>query len=374
MKPPHTPRSARDLPKRVPGSTRSIGRGAGPAQDGDPAGNRQPTAPDGGDPIPDAAGQGARPPRLTQFSSLGSRSNAGRGPTAPTPVAGAPADGSAGERFDEDFARHRGARRTPAPDIVVPPAPAGRRPKDKTRREGSRGALVVVGVVGLLAAGSVLLTLGLINGDQGAERDRASVTVAPDLHSSDVLDGLTAPSASAAGKQADGSQKPAPSASPTRSASGTLSASPGAHVSASAKATTKAGTTAQAAVPGTGVFSHASHRCIDVVGGKGVPGTGLVISDCSQSASQHWTFTGGTMRSLGMCVQLAGGSTADGTDLVLATCDGGAAQRFVLNFRHDLVSGLANKCADVRDQQTTNGTRLQLWSCAGSPNQKWSTD
>ena len=60
------------------------------------------------------------------------------------------------------------------------------------------------------------------------------------------------------------------------------------------------------------------------------------------------------VRALGMCVQLASGSTADGTDLVLAACDGGAEQRFVLNSSHDLVSALADKCADVRDKQTAN--------------------
>jgi hypothetical protein len=120
------------------------------------------------------------------------------------------------------------------------------------------------------------------------------------------------------------------------------------------------------------VFSHASQRCIDVVGGKAVQGANLMIWDCSDSASQRWTFTGGTMRALGMCVQLAGGSTADGADLELASCNGSSAQRFVLNYRHDLVSTLADKCTDVRDNGTANGTLLQLWSCSGGVNQKWS--
>ncbi|MGW5064223.1 ricin-type beta-trefoil lectin domain protein [Streptomyces sp. NPDC004096] len=122
------------------------------------------------------------------------------------------------------------------------------------------------------------------------------------------------------------------------------------------------------------MFSHASDRCIDVVGGKAVQGARLMIWDCSTAAaSQHWEFkTDGTMRSLGMCVQLADGSTADGTDLQLAHCDGSPAQQFTLNSSHDLVSKLADKCTDVRDHGTTNGTRLQLWSCSGSDNQKWS--
>nr|WP_238698064.1 hypothetical protein [Streptomyces sp. E5N91] len=39
-------------------------------------------------------------------------------------------------------------------------------------------------------------------------------------------------------------------------------------------------------------------------------------------------------------------------DLRIASCDGGAAQRIALNFRHDVVSALADKCVDVRDGLT----------------------
>jgi hypothetical protein len=85
------------------------------------------------------------------------------------------------------------------------------------------------------------------------------------------------------------------------------------------------------------VFSHASQRCIDVVGGEAVSGAGLMFQDCSEAASQHWTVTDGAMRALGMCVQLTGGSTADGAVLELAACNGGPAQRFVLNSSQDLV-------------------------------------
>ncbi|MER6687278.1 RICIN domain-containing protein [Streptomyces olivaceoviridis] len=126
-------------------------------------------------------------------------------------------------------------------------------------------------------------------------------------------------------------------------------------------------------VPGVGIFSHDSGRCIDVVGGDAVRGAALEIWDCLGKASQRWTFPGdGTMRTLGMCVQLAGGSTDDGTPLVLADCNGGRAQQFRLNAAHDLVNSYADKCADVRDMQTANGTHLQLWSCGGTDNQKWS--
>ncbi|GGZ03464.1 hypothetical protein GCM10010300_54380 [Streptomyces olivaceoviridis] len=379
MKPPHTPRSAGDLPKRVPGSARSVSSGSGPGQDATAAGGAEPPAPGSGDRAPDAAGRGTPLPRLTQISSLGSRGNAGRGNGPSSPAADGAVGGSAGDGPADTFARRADTDRSPAADQVVSLDTVRRGKGDKIRREGLRGALGVVGVVGLLAAGGVLLTLGAVNGHDDGKRDGTSVTVDSRGRGTDVIHGfgdVPAPSVTASatgpGEKADGSREPT-SASPGGSASSTASASPGRRATATAKATTGTGTTAPAAAPGVNVFSHASHRCIDVVGGEAVRGAGLMIRDCSGSASQHWTFTGGTMRALGMCVQLVNGSTADGADLELASCDGSPAQRFELNVRHDLVSTLADKCTDVRDNGTENGTRLQLWSCSGSPNQKWST-
>jgi hypothetical protein len=230
-----------------------------------------------------------------------------------------------------------------------------------------------------LAAGSVVLTLGLINGDSDDRGNGSSVSVDSGGHGTDIIDGLgdvPAPSAKAsgadAGKKPDGSQKPTASASPTSGASGKASASPSKQATAPAEDRAETKASAPAAAPGVSVFSHDSQRCIDVAGGKAVQGAKLMIWDCTQSASQHWTFTGGTMRTLGMCVQLAGGSTDDGADLELGSCNGSSTQRFELNIRHDLVSSLANKCTDVRDMGTANGSRLQLWSCSGDDNQKWS--
>jgi predicted chitinase len=35
------------------------------------------------------------------------------------------------------------------------------------------------------------------------------------------------------------------------------------------------------------------------------------------------------------------------------------------------VNPAANKCLDVRENNSANGTRLQIWSCTGAANQKW---
>uniref|UniRef100_UPI002F91A135 ricin-type beta-trefoil lectin domain protein n=1 Tax=Streptomyces anthocyanicus TaxID=68174 RepID=UPI002F91A135 len=360
MPSPHASRPDGGLPKRVPGSGKQVGSSSAPAQNRVTAEESGPAAPADG---PEATDRDL--PRLTQISSLGTRTNPGdsRGtPGIPSPAAGPPADDSV---------------KSPSRSLF------GRR-GDQTRRDGFRGALGVVGVVGLLAAGAVVLTLALSGEDDGGRRDGASVDVADSgRYDVDDVAGLGRPADPSASVSADKeakdgkggkpSAKPSASASPGAGASGTATASPGGQATAPGN-NAPSGPSEPKSVPGVGVYSHASQRCIDIVGGKAAPGARLMIWDCSGAASQHWTFpSDGTMRALGMCVELADASTDNGTDLRMASCDGRQTQRFTLNVRHDLVSGLANKCADVRDEQTSNGTRLQLWNCNGHDNQKWST-
>ncbi|MET7694426.1 RICIN domain-containing protein [Streptomyces sp. NPDC005483] len=336
MKPPHTPRSGGELPKRVPGSAKQVssaGAGSDPSQEGAAAGRT-----------------GGSLPRLAQLSSLGSR-------------------GTTTNRTDPS--------REPGPLPLAPPTPTPRSDPDtadKPRREGFRGAFGVVGVVGLLAVIGVLVTLGVVNGSDDDQHADGSVSVTSDDRGTDVLDafgGASVPSASASGKKAGGAKESA-SASPSATGSG-KSAAPDADSTGEAATDGRPKATTEAAVPGVNIVSHDSGRCIDIAGGKAVQGAKLMIWDCSGTASQRWTFTGGTMRALGMCVQLAGGSSDDGIDLEIGSCNGSAAQRFVLNSSHDLVNVPADKCADVRDHQKTDGSRLQLWSCSGQDNQKWST-
>ncbi|WP_329140486.1 ricin-type beta-trefoil lectin domain protein [Streptomyces sp. NBC_00670] len=126
--------------------------------------------------------------------------------------------------------------------------------------------------------------------------------------------------------------------------------------------------------PGTTLYSHASHRCIEMVGHKGADGSPLEIWDCGKADWQKWDFrSDGTIRSMGLCMDVAWGSRENGAVIQLAVCSGNPAQQFRLNSSNDLVNPQADKCVDVKDQATGNGTRLQLWDCNGQDNQKWST-
>ena len=132
------------------------------------------------------------------------------------------------------------------------------------------------------------------------------------------------------------------------------------------------GVRAATAVVTHSIVSYASNRCIDVTGGQASSGAPLQIWSCTGASWQRWSFQNGTIRSMGMCMTMAGGAS-NGTPIQLATCNGGVAQRFKLNGSQDIVHSGTSECLDVKDQNTGNGTRLQLWKCSGTSNQKWHT-
>ncbi|WP_225847506.1 RICIN domain-containing protein [Streptomyces sp. HPF1205] len=131
-----------------------------------------------------------------------------------------------------------------------------------------------------------------------------------------------------------------------------------------------------AVYPGVAVVGHASGRCVSATGhrnSKATDGTPLEIYDCVGGSWQKIDFrSDGTARIYGLCMDIAWASQDDGAAIQLANCNGGWAQKFTLNSSFDLVNTVIGKCVDVTDNGTANGTRLQLWTCAGTRNQKWS--
>lgn len=118
------------------------------------------------------------------------------------------------------------------------------------------------------------------------------------------------------------------------------------------------------------IVGNASHRCIDVSGGRAADGAAVQIYNCNSSAAnQRWSFVNGTLRSMGMCMTAAGSSS--GAALQIRSCNGGSAQLFRLTSAGDIVHSGTNTCVDVKDNKTAAGTRLQTWKCNGQANQKW---
>lgn len=119
----------------------------------------------------------------------------------------------------------------------------------------------------------------------------------------------------------------------------------------------------------------ASQRCLATSGGSRSAGAQLVLADCNKNdPSQGWTFpSDGTARDFGgtMCLEVA--SPGNGARVRLANCSSShrAYQTFTLKRSFDLVDITPDLCVDAKDNGTAAGTVLQLWSCAGTGNQKW---
>ena len=183
-----------------------------------------------------------------------------------------------------------------------------------------------------------------------------------------------------------GAPMPVPIAPPGKARPGSGKATPGAKKSPAGKKSSRSSSSSSggqsparkaqvysANVQTASIISYASGKCIDVTN-EGQTGTPIEIWQCSPiTAWKSWAFySDGTIRSQGHCMTVAGGS-ANGTPIEVMPCNGGASQRFNLNNAHDLVNIAADKCVDVKDKKTGNGTKLQLWSCGGTSNQKWHT-
>jgi hypothetical protein len=205
-----------------------------------------------------------------------------------------------------------------------------------------------------------------------------------------AADGQIEPSKGMASSPQDGAPVPVPiappggKAAPKKKPGGhAVKASPGARKSTASKGSTlkpptrhssgQTTTFSKATIPTATIVSYASGKCIDVTN-EGQTGVPIQIWDCGPVTDwKRWAFySDGTIRSQGHCMTVAGGS-GNGTPIEVMPCNGGSSQRFNLNNAHDLVNVAADKCVDVKDKQTANGTKLQLWSCGGTSNQKWHT-
>ncbi|SNX88349.1 ricin-type beta-trefoil lectin protein [Streptomyces sp. TLI_55] len=137
-------------------------------------------------------------------------------------------------------------------------------------------------------------------------------------------------------------------------------------------------TTTSSGFTGKFLFNFASSRCLATQGGSRAAGTQTVLADCnSKDPSQGWTFpSDGTVRDFGgtMCLDVT--NPGNGALVRLANCSSSRAanQRLLLKGSYDLVLNVnPDLCVDAKDKGTAAGTVLQLWTCAGTANQKWRT-
>ncbi|MEJ2045943.1 MAG: RICIN domain-containing protein [Reinekea sp.] len=127
-----------------------------------------------------------------------------------------------------------------------------------------------------------------------------------------------------------------------------------------------------------------SDKCLDVSGYSTSKGSAVKQWKCKHSHNQEWLpidkgdgYIQLKARHSGLCLSLDGNGTSKGTGLVQSSCSGDSTLwkleelKVKLNETFSLRSKLSDRCADVTDWGTDNGTDIQIWDCDDHNNQEW---
>ena len=135
--------------------------------------------------------------------------------------------------------------------------------------------------------------------------------------------------------------------------------------------------------------SDASGKCVDILSQTTSSPSQIQLWDCGGWSSQNFVLNSdGTIRAYAgdnaadaggpLCLDIWGGVAADDTAISLYGCNGSINQQWKYDSNTQELHGqgdLSNFCLDYDTRNTNgsvqNGTRLHLWTCYGSPSQKW---
>jgi len=119
----------------------------------------------------------------------------------------------------------------------------------------------------------------------------------------------------------------------------------------------------------------AGGRCVDIAGDDtGGNGAAAQLWDCQPGAvDQHWTATGGTLRTLGRCLDVSGGGTTNGSRVQLWDCNGTGAQQWQPRSDGSVFNPQSGRCLEDPSGSTANGARLQISDCNGGGAQRWTS-
>jgi hypothetical protein len=120
------------------------------------------------------------------------------------------------------------------------------------------------------------------------------------------------------------------------------------------------------------VIDGSSHMCLDVTGASISPGAALQLYSCLGDAQQQWQLVG---RQLQVYADKCLDATADpsnGTRVVIEYCDGSPEQQWSWGSDGTIRSLPTGLCLDAVNDGQTDGTQVQLWKCLGETWQSWS--
>jgi alpha-galactosidase len=107
----------------------------------------------------------------------------------------------------------------------------------------------------------------------------------------------------------------------------------------------------------------------------GVPGHGVVMY---RLAAGSGSSVGGTTELVGAssarCLDVYGNQTTPGTKVEIWDCNGDANQRWTPTAAGELRVYGGTQCLDAYGNQTSAGTVVELWTCNGGTNQQWRLD
>jgi hypothetical protein len=134
--------------------------------------------------------------------------------------------------------------------------------------------------------------------------------------------------------------------------------------------TTDTGNSAASTTTGV-VRGFGSGRCVEVPGSSTTNGTRVTLQDCNGGTNQLWAIT--TAKQLQVygnkCLQA--GDTTIGASITIADCKTNSEQQWNVNTDSTITNVASGLCLEVTNSATVNGAPLELWTCTGASNQKW---
>src|SRR4051812_33870665 len=99
--------------------------------------------------------------------------------------------------------------------------------------------------------------------------------------------------------------------------------------------------------------------------------SGVVASDIATATTYRFE----TLVAANKCMNVTGAASSDGTKIQEFTCDGTAAEAFRVDDLGGgsvkLVNPATGKCVDIAGAGTADGTQVQLWTCNGTAAQSF---
>ncbi|KAJ7806876.1 hypothetical protein B0H14DRAFT_1564896 [Mycena olivaceomarginata] len=113
-------------------------------------------------------------------------------------------------------------------------------------------------------------------------------------------------------------------------------------------------------------------KCLSVA--SNTDGAAVEIEDCvaGGSTSQGWTISGSNLKIFGTkCLDVTNGLTTDGTKLQIWTCAAGNTNQMWTVSGNTIQWSGHSSCLDLTDGSVANNNLIQIWTCTQGPNQQW---